>query len=326
MSTSSQSRSEKKIGNFYDFLDYAFCAVGIDDFTEGMYLGNPNLSYQEAQRHQHDYLLDEVKCEPGTRILDIGCGHGTLLARAKERGAIGVGLTLSPSQWAHCRERGLDVHLRNYRDVYREWNGRFDAIIANGSWEHFVQQQDAKEGTVDHIHHETFGMIHDMLDPASPSRRVATTIIHLAESMQPAKLLKHPLRYPWGSPESHITWVYELLGGFYPTKGQLQKCAQPFFTLIQEVDGTEDYRLTSDEWLHRIRRASITIEPGLRVWVTKILPFCLRHPYHGPLSILAWFWLAAWNKQFRPVVHASGQIDPPPTTLLRQTWEYQTIK
>jgi len=77
------------------------------------------------------------------RLLDIGCGWGSLVIFAAERyGVEATGITLSAAQdewaWAEIRRRGLEgqasVAIRDYRDLGRF--GPFDAISSVGMFEH----------------------------------------------------------------------------------------------------------------------------------------------------------------------------------------------
>jgi cyclopropane-fatty-acyl-phospholipid synthase len=87
-----------------------------------------------AQLHKVHLLLDRLDLNPGDRLLEIGCGWGTLAIEAARRGAHVTGLTLSTEQktWADRRiaEEGLSdrikIRLQDYRDV-RE---RFDAVAS----------------------------------------------------------------------------------------------------------------------------------------------------------------------------------------------------
>ena len=65
----------------YEFLDRMFRQAGVLDYTEGFYNGDSTLSYEQAQHNQICYLLDQIECRKGSRILDVGCGNGTLLGR-----------------------------------------------------------------------------------------------------------------------------------------------------------------------------------------------------------------------------------------------------
>jgi cyclopropane-fatty-acyl-phospholipid synthase len=60
---------------------------------------------EKAQLRKISTLLDRLKLEPGQRLLEIGCGWGTLAIEAAKRGAFVVGLTLSSEQkaWADGR-------------------------------------------------------------------------------------------------------------------------------------------------------------------------------------------------------------------------------
>lgn len=295
----------------YDCMDAIFTSCGIRDLTDGIY-ANGQVDYETAQRVQRQWLLDQVGCTTGSRLLDIGCGYGTLLASAKERGAKAVGITLSPKQAKWCRRRGLTVEVIDYRDVPGDWCRQFDCIVANGSAEHFVQPADAASGRQDDIYREFFAICHDLLDPASPAGRLATTIIHF-DRVRPKSndLLKGPWHFPWGSDEFHSAMLECTLGGFYPTDGQLEECAAPYFTLTQAVDGTEDYRCTSEEWLRMIRR-SFLHPARLAVMTGKLVPHLLSAPKRVALA-LGLLVTESWQWQFRG--------EHPPTKLWRHIWQ-----
>src|SRR5437764_1475537 len=71
----------------YDFLDRFLPECGIWDLTDGLYHGDPGTPHEQAQQKQVEWLLDQVQCQRGSRILEIGCGNGRLLRAAGARGA-----------------------------------------------------------------------------------------------------------------------------------------------------------------------------------------------------------------------------------------------
>ncbi|HWB14618.1 MAG TPA: class I SAM-dependent methyltransferase [Pirellulales bacterium] len=300
--------------NCYSAVDRLFPGCGLFDLTDGIYQGNPETPYELAQANQHYYLLDQALCGPGSRLLDIGCGYGTLLERVCERGAVGTGITISPEQAAFCRNGHLNVLLLDYRALPDQWDASFDCVIANGSIEHFVRPEDVAAGGADDIYRGLFASVHRLIDPHSVSRRFVTTTIHVVrEPRDPLALRHNPLKFRWGSDDFHWSVLEAGWGGYYPSMGQLQRCADGYFELIEEVDGTDDYRLTSEEWLRRVRRA-------FRSWQAvnsagRLLPVFARAPRQTLALLFAIFVSESWNWQFRP--------PEPPTRLLRQTWAYR---
>src|ERR1700704_2327145 len=87
------------------------------DFSGAKYDGDFSLSLEAAQRRKHEYVADQIGLEPGSRILDLGCGWGGLLEYTRNAGARGVGVPLSRAQAAACRRHGLDVHIQDARQV-----------------------------------------------------------------------------------------------------------------------------------------------------------------------------------------------------------------
>ena len=303
--------SPKTVTTCYSVVDRFLPRCGVLDLTEGMYFGEPTTSFDQAQANQHDYLLDQIDCNAGSRLLDVGCGYGTLLARAIERGAHPVGITLSLEQARYCRQAGLDVRLLDYKDFGPEWDRAFDGIVANGSLEHFVQPRAALVGQDDHIYRDFFARMHRALDSDSAGTLV-TTAIHFDRRPNPADLLRHPLAFRRGSPPFHYAVLARSLGGWYPVRGQLKRCAAGYFTLVDEVDGTEDYLRTSEEWLRRVRH-TLRSRTGLKIALGS-LPVMLLHPVQFTTMLICMLVTESWNWQFR--------LPHPPTRLLRQTWQY----
>lgn len=298
----------------YSAVDRFFPACGLLDLTEGIYGGDPQTPYEQAQANQRHYLLQQVRCESGQRVLDLGCGYGTLLERIRQQGARGVGITVSPEQAKRCHDQRLDVHLLDHRAIPGAWEHTFDGVIANGSIEHFVRPADAATGKADGVYRHLFQAIHRLIDPKSPARRLVTTTIHAVRTPEdPLALLRSPLAYRWGSDDFHWAVLERGWGGYYPEIGQLQRCAKPYFDLIEEADGTEDYLLTSEEWTRRVRRALVS--PRVVGIAFRSLAVLLRSPRQLLTLLLALLVSDSWSWQFRP--------PDKPTRLLRQTWAYR---
>jgi cyclopropane-fatty-acyl-phospholipid synthase len=108
------------------------CAVW-DDATTGL---------EAAQAAKLDLVCRKLGLGPGSRLLDVGCGWGSLALHAAEHyGAEVVGITLSTEQAGLARKRvaeagqteRVDIRVQDYRDVT---GGPFDAISSVGMAEH----------------------------------------------------------------------------------------------------------------------------------------------------------------------------------------------
>ena len=300
----------------YDFFDRVFPECGLTDLTDGMYHGDPSVSYEQAQRNQVNWLLDQVQCSAKSRLLDIGCGYGRLLDAARQRGATAIGISVSPQQVASCRQRGLDARLLNYRELDESWSGTFDCIVANGSIEHFVQPRDAGSDCQETIYCQMFQICHRLLDPASPSGRVAATVIHYNRFRpNPSDLLQVPNRFSLFSDRFHAALLERVMGGFYPSDDQLTRSARPYFSQLVQLDGTEDYLRTSEEWLRCVRRSFLNWKTAPRLF-KRLVPCWLTRPLHTSLAMSHLF-TASWQWQFRG--------ENPPTRLKRFVWRHRSV-
>src|SRR2546423_2433201 len=138
----------KQLDFTYSLTDRIFrLSMGeMADFSGAKYDGDFSLSLEQAQRRKHEYVAEQLGLGPGRRMLDLGCGWGALLNFIRNRGATGVGVTLSSAQVAACRRHGLDVQLVDARQVSREGFGRFDAVASLGAFEHFCSPEDYGAG------------------------------------------------------------------------------------------------------------------------------------------------------------------------------------
>ncbi|MBI2465413.1 class I SAM-dependent methyltransferase [Candidatus Shapirobacteria bacterium] len=102
---------------------------------EGMTLG-------QAQIAKTDHTLAKLDLRPGETLLDIGSGYGYALRRAQELyGVNGVGLNLSPVQLEHSRQVARGLEGLEYRlEGWETYEGRIDAIVVIGSFEHFGRE------------------------------------------------------------------------------------------------------------------------------------------------------------------------------------------
>ncbi|MGN6847907.1 MAG: class I SAM-dependent methyltransferase [Sphingomicrobium sp.] len=91
-------------------------------------------SLEQAQLNKVHRLLDRLQLAPGQRLLEIGCGWGTLAIEAAKRGARVVGLTLSTEQkaWAERKigDAGLSDRIEIRLQDYRETAEQFDAVAS----------------------------------------------------------------------------------------------------------------------------------------------------------------------------------------------------
>jgi cyclopropane-fatty-acyl-phospholipid synthase len=84
---------------------------------------------EAAQRRKQAAILDRLALKPGSTMLEIGCGWGSLAQAAHDRGATVTAISLSPSQLAYARAHhapAIDFEETDYRDV----TGIYDAIAS----------------------------------------------------------------------------------------------------------------------------------------------------------------------------------------------------
>ncbi|MGH3942878.1 MAG: class I SAM-dependent methyltransferase [Pseudonocardiaceae bacterium] len=102
---------------------------------------DPGTSLDQAQERKLELIADKLGLEPGMRLLDVGCGWGSMVRHAARRGVRVLGVTLSAeqAQWAQkaIAADGLsdlaEVRHMDYRDAPGQG---YDAVSSIGLTEH----------------------------------------------------------------------------------------------------------------------------------------------------------------------------------------------
>ncbi|MGY0489778.1 class I SAM-dependent methyltransferase [Streptomyces sp. WG-D5] len=141
----SRSRDRAAISHHYD-LSNAFYRLLLDDtmaYSCGYWAGDgPEFTAADAQRAKLELICRKLGLTPGDRLLDIGCGWGSLTLYAAEHHKARVtAVTLAREQAAYVREqvreRGLDDRVDVVCQDYRDISGAdFDAVATVEMGEH----------------------------------------------------------------------------------------------------------------------------------------------------------------------------------------------
>ncbi|MFJ6213246.1 class I SAM-dependent methyltransferase [Streptomyces sp. NPDC092296] len=109
------------------------------------YWGEEAQTLEDAQAAKLDLVCRKLALRPGDRLLDVGCGWGSMLLHAAEHyGVRALGITISQEQAAYARKRvaaaglteRIEIRVQDYRGLRPAVDGPFDAISSIGMAEH----------------------------------------------------------------------------------------------------------------------------------------------------------------------------------------------
>ncbi|GAA2261959.1 MULTISPECIES: cyclopropane-fatty-acyl-phospholipid synthase family protein [Kitasatospora] len=144
----SRSRDRAAISHHYDVgNDFYRLVLGPSLVYSCAYWTPEGKSLEDAQEAKLDLICRKLGLRPGMRLLDVGCGWGSLLLHAaKNYGVSAVGVSISREQVDRARARAaeagladrVEVRLQDYREIP---DGPFDAISSVGMAEHVGSAQ-----------------------------------------------------------------------------------------------------------------------------------------------------------------------------------------
>lgn len=247
-------RSRSNIHHHYD-LDYRLYSTFLDKemFYSCAYFDDAgreeSMSLEAAQMAKCAHIAAKLDLRPGARVLDIGCGWGSLAFYLAQRfDAQVTGITLSEEQLKVARqralERGLTRQVEFRLEDYRDTRGEFDAVVSVGMFEHVGRPQ----------YKSFFKQVHDLLAPDG------TALLHTIGRSTP----------PGGS----NPWIrkYIFPGGYIPAASEIMAAMEPKGLILTDFEVWRlHYARTLAEWnrrfqTHRRRFAEKLGERFCRMW------------------------------------------------------------
>ena len=135
-------RSKNNVATHYDLSDKLY-DLFLDKTRQYScaYFENKNNSLHQAQLNKMDRLSDKLSLKKGDRVLDIGCGWGSLSRYMTENFGCSIkGISLSEEQIKFCENKKQNSKSKNNLEYslqdYRHENSTYTKIVSVGMFEH----------------------------------------------------------------------------------------------------------------------------------------------------------------------------------------------
>jgi cyclopropane-fatty-acyl-phospholipid synthase len=241
-STPKRGGAEAAIKHHYD-LSNAFYALWLDEtMTYSCAMWNEDDDpgdLADAQRRKLDFHLDAAGAGRAQRLLDVGCGWGSLMERALNHTPIehATGLTLSDAQHEHILARGdVRIELRKESWIDHVPTDRYDSIVSIGALEHFASPGDSRQQKIS-LYQEFFRKCRSWLTPGG------------AMSLQ-------TIAYGTMRTDENNTFISEHIfpDAELPQPYELVEAASGLFELVSLRNDRPQYARTCDMWYRNLRR------------------------------------------------------------------------
>ena len=196
------------------------------------YWKSPNETLEQAQQNKINHIIKKLNLQRGNRILDIGCGWGSMCFEiAKQSECEVTGVTLSNNQYKYCKKKAKELKLDNQCHFelldYRQLKGKFHRVVSVGMVEHVGRK----------FYKTFFKKINELMTEDGLS------IIHTIGSTEPK-----------GPPQPFIQ-KYIFLGGLVPSGSDLIDAIEKTGLILSDMESLiHHYDKTLNEWLKRFSK------------------------------------------------------------------------
>ncbi len=242
---SAPGASAGAIQRHYD-IGNEFYALWLDPsqtYSCALWEGDEDL--HTAQLNKIDWHLARSGAAGARRLLDIGCGWGGLLRRARESHGVAraVGLTLSAAQQRWIAALGLEeveVRLESWAEHQPE--AAYDAIVSIGAFEHFARLDQSPAEKLEG-YRAFFAFCHRALAPGG-RLSLQTITYENADRSDFSQFFAEKI-----FPESDL-----------PHLAEIASAAQGRFEIEQLRQDRAHYARTARAWLSRLKARSAEAE------------------------------------------------------------------
>jgi cyclopropane-fatty-acyl-phospholipid synthase len=208
-------------------------------YSCAMWSGDEGDTLEAAQRTKLDFHLGNIALPQGGRLLDIGCGWGSLVCRALERSSPSrvVGLTLSQQQAKYLAAIGdprLSIRVENWAD--HQPSETYDGIVSIGAFEHFADSRQNADERMD-VYCGFFERCHDWLVPGG-TLSLQTIVYGDMDASNANGFIASEV-----FPNAELPRPYEIF-----------QAADRLFAITLYRDDGLDYARTCETWLRNLRR------------------------------------------------------------------------
>ena len=223
-------KSKENVAHHYDISE-KFYDLFLDEKRQYScaYFKDEDNTLEEAQNNKIDHIIKKLNLKPNQRVLDIGCGWGTLaIDIAKKTQCEVVGITLSENQLEYAKQKAKEMNLENQLEFrlvdYRQLNEKFDRVVSVGMFEHVGRK----------FYKKYFNKVFDFLNEDG------VALIHTIGSINPPR-----------GPQPWIT-KYIFPGGYTPSLSEVSLPIEESGLIVSDLEVLRThYQHTLRNWKER---------------------------------------------------------------------------